>query len=177
MSEQSAKSQRYALAAFQALIEKWQAAIAVVSQALSQDQELYATIMNGSRPFDARAEALVKLLPADAPSELANLLKLMLQDGDLDLLSEVSAALVQTASGQRQPVRAEITSATELTDANRQALQQALSQEYGGDLVFQFRVDPSLMGGLRVRVGDRLIDTSVATRLAALRESLTSVVR
>ena len=108
---------------------------------------------------------------------MVNLLKLMLQEGDMDLLPEVSAALGHAVSGGKQPVRAEITSATELSDAHKQALQQALTQQYGEELVFYFGVDASLMGGLRVRVGDRLIDTSVATRLAALRESLASVVR
>ena len=177
MSDKSAKSQRYAQAAFQALIEKWQAALAVVSEALDKDQELHSRLMDGSRTFDERVKALEGVLPADAPLELANLLKLMLQEGDLDLLADVSGALVQAASGPKQPVRADITSASDLTDAHRQALQQALAQQFGEDLVFHFGVDSSLMGGLRVRVGDRLIDTSVATRLAALRESLASVVR
>lgn len=177
MSDTSAKSQRYAQAAVQALIEKWQSILAETSSALSKDQELYSRLMDGSRDFDERVMALEKVLPAGAPPELANLLKLMLQEGDLDLISKVSAAMARMTSDGRQPVRAEITSATELTSAHKEAVQQALVQQFGDDLVFFFSVDPSLMGGLRARVGDRLIDTSVATRLAALRESLTSVVR
>jgi len=177
MSDTSAKSQRYAQAAVQALIEKWQSTLAEVSNALSKDQELYSRLMDGSRDFAERVTALESVLPAGAPPELVNLLKLMLQEGDLDLISEVSASMARTASGGRQPARAEITSASELTGAHKEAMQQALMQQFGDDLVFFFSVDPSLMGGLRVRVGDRLIDTSVATRLAALRESLTSVVR
>lgn len=177
MSGTSAKSQRYAQAAVQALMEKWQSALAQVSDALSKDQELYSRLMDGSRSFDERVKALESVLPAGAPPELANLLKLMLQEGDLDLIAEVSASMARTASGGKQPVRADISSASVLTDAHKEALQQALVQQFGEDLVFHFSVDPSLMGGLRVRVGDRLIDTSIATRLAALRESLTSVVR
>jgi F-type H+-transporting ATPase subunit delta len=177
MSDKSAKSQRYALAVFQALIEKWQTALADVSAALSKDQDRYSRLMDGSRTYEERVEALEGVLPADAPPEMANLLRLMLQEGDIDLLPEVSAALGQAVAGSKQPVRAEITSATELPDAQKQALQQALTQQFGEELVFYFGVDASLMGGLRVRVGDRLIDTSVATRLAALRESLASVVR
>jgi F0F1-type ATP synthase delta subunit len=50
-------------------------------------------------------------------------------------------------------------------------------KQFGADLTFTFRVDPALLGGLRVRVGDSLMDTSVASRLTALRESLTSAVR
>jgi F-type H+-transporting ATPase subunit delta len=83
----------------------------------------------------------------------------------------------QVASGQQQPIKAEVISAVELSDEEKDSLRQVLTKQFGANLVFSFRVDPALMGGLRVRVGDRLIDTSVASRLAALRESLTSVVR
>jgi len=101
----------------------------------------------------------------------------MLQDGNLDLLSDVGASLGRVASGQQAPVKAEITSAFELSENEKEALRQSLSKQFSGDLSFSFKVDPSIMGGLRVRVGDRLIDTSVASRLTALRESLTSAVR
>ena len=177
MSDKGAKAERYARAAFQALIETWQAAFAEVSEALGMDQELYSFLMDGSQPFDAREQALGNILPEDAPPEFVNLLKLLVQEEDLDLLPDLPSALAKVATGQGQPVRADVTSAVELTDEEKDALQVALSKQFGRELVFNFSVDPALMGGLRVRVGDRLIDTSIASRLAALRESVTSVVR
>ncbi len=91
--------------------------------------------------------------------------------------SAVSAALVQTASGRSGPTKADIVSAVELSADEQAELRRKLAQEYGDGLVYTFSVDSSLLGGLRVRVGDKLIDTSVASRLASLRESLASVVR
>ena len=85
--------------------------------------------------------------------------------------------VAQVAAGKTEAQKAEITSAIELTDKEKDQLRKRLTDEYGAGLTFSFSVDPSLMGGLRVRVGDRLIDNSVATRLAALRESIASVVR
>jgi ATP synthase F1 delta subunit len=80
-------------------------------------------------------------------------------------------------SGQTAPVKAEITSAVELSADDQEQIRQSLVKQYGDGLVFTFQVDPTLLGGLRVRVGDRLMDNSVASRLTKLRESIASVVR
>lgn len=120
---------------------------------------------------------MAKALPADTPAEIYNLLLLMGQEEDLELLPEVASALSETVSGQRAPIKAEIVSAAELSDDDKDQLRKKLTAQYGEGLIFSFREDPSLMGGLRVRVGDHLIDTSVASRLATLRESLSSAVR
>ena len=62
---------------------------------------------------------------------------------------------------------AEITSALPLTDAERQSATRLL-----GARDVQFKVDPSILGGLVVRVGDRVVDDSVVNRMNALQESL-----
>lgn len=63
--------------------------------------------------------------------------------------------------------KATVTSALPLTDAEQKEVKQTLSVT---DVAF--RVDPKILGGLIVRVGDRIVDTSVASRMAGLRESL-----
>ena len=75
----------------------------------------------------------------DAPQEFVNLMKLLVQEGDLDILPELPGALASVATGARQPVRAEVTSAVELTDAEKDALRKTLAQQYGADLVFTFQ--------------------------------------
>lgn len=177
MSDKQAQAQRYAQAVYQAMLEQWQSALNQVQAVLSKDRDLYALVMDGSKDFSERAKALEAALPAGLPSEVVNLVKLLMQEGDLDLLADVGPALGRVVSGQKAPIKAEIASAVELSDQEKDDLRRALAKQFGDDLVFSFAVNPALMGGLRVRVGDRLIDTSIASRLAALRESLTSVVR
>ena len=177
MNTKQAQAQRYAQAVYQAMLEQWQSALNQVQSALANDRTLQATLMDGSRSFDERSRALESVLPAGVPVEIQNLLKLMLQEGSLDSLPDVSAALGRVVSGQQAPVKAEIASAVELSEQEKDSIRQSLLKQFGGDLSFAFSVDPALLGGLRVRVGDRLIDTSVASRLTALRESLTSAVR
>ena len=161
MSDKSARANQYAQAIVAAMLERWQAALAQAAQGLGKGKK-------------ADVDAVV---PADAPPELVNALKLMQERGDLDLIADVSEALSRTMHQQREPVKAEVVSAVELSANEQEQLRQALVAEHGEGLLFSFRVDPALLGGLRVRVGDRLIDTSVASRLTALRESLASVVR
>lgn len=61
--------------------------------------------------------------------------------------------------------------AVETTPSLRQAIETSLSQRYGPGLNVTFRVNPALIGGLRIRVGSDVIDGSVAARLAALEET------
>jgi F-type H+-transporting ATPase subunit delta len=177
MSNKQEQAQRYAQAIYQAMLEQWQSALNEVQAVLNKDQALSAKVTDGSKDFNERVKALEAALPAGFSPEIKNLLKLLVQEGNLDLLSDIRLALGRIVSGQQAPTKAEVTSAVELSDKEKDALRQSLAKQYGADLIFSFYVDPALLGGLRVRVGDRLIDTSVASRLTTLRESLTSAVR
>jgi F-type H+-transporting ATPase subunit b len=67
---------------------------------------------------------------------------------------------------------AEVTSALPLTADEQKAIQQDMLGRLGGTAAISFRVDPSILGGLVVRVGDRVVDGSVAAQLKNLRQSL-----
>jgi len=177
MSDKSARANRYAQATFQAILERWQTALGQASALLNEDQALTTTLQDAQKSMDEKLAALTAALPSDTPAEISNLLKLLLQAGDLDLLPEIGMALTRVATGAVAPAQAEVTSAVELSPEEQEKLRSSLSAQYGDGLVFSFHVDAALLGGLRVRVGDRLIDTSVASRLSALRESLTAAVR
>ena len=66
----------------------------------------------------------------------------------------------------------EIASAVPLTEAEQASLADKLTAQYGSGLQFDYRVDPALLGGLIVRIGDKLIDGSVASKLAAMKQTL-----
>jgi F-type H+-transporting ATPase subunit delta len=67
-----------------------------------------------------------------------------------------------------------VTSAAPLSDAERDAVRERLAAMTGDTVEIETRVDPSLLGGILVRMGDRLIDGSVRGRLERLRTRLTS---
>lgn len=177
MSDKQARVSRYAQAVFQIMVEKWQASLQEVTAAIARDESLAGLLADAGKDGADKVSALEAALPAGLPVEVSNFVKLLAQEGDFSLLPQISAALSQTASGRGGPTKADIVSAVELSADEQSEMRRKLAQEYGDGLVYTFSVDPSLMGGLRVRVGDKLIDTSVASRLASLRESLASVVR
>ena len=67
---------------------------------------------------------------------------------------------------------AHITSAVALTPDERRALEQKLRAKFGRDLSFAYRTDPALLGGIVAKVGDKIIDGSLASRLNAMQEAL-----
>jgi F-type H+-transporting ATPase subunit b len=67
---------------------------------------------------------------------------------------------------------AEVTSALPLTSEERDAVKREVVDQLGGEATISFRVDPSIMGGLVIRVGDRVLDGSVAGKLEGLRQTL-----
>jgi F-type H+-transporting ATPase subunit delta len=102
-----------------------------------------------------------------------NLLSVLMQRGDLTLLNEVIGALRQRIrSAEVGPTAVEVTTAATLADDQRASLESKLTQQYGSALAFSYRVDPAILGGMIVRVGDKLIDGSVASRLAAMKQAL-----
>ena len=75
----------------------------------------------------------------------------------------------------RGEVTAEVTSAHALSDAQVAALKSALKDKLGKDVTLQARVNPAILGGLIVKVGSRMIDTSLRTRLMTVRTQLQEV--
>lgn len=89
---------------------------------------------------------------------------------DLEGVKEALARLESDAAGDA--AEAEVTSAVELTAAEREAIEDRLRRRHGKALTVRYRVEPAILGGLVMRVGDRYIDGSVAARLGQLRRTL-----
>lgn len=170
------QAQNYAQAIIEAMVERWQGTLTQAATAIGGDAKL-ATIMKSSDSVDKKLSALVEAIDNKPSEQEENLLKLIIQAGDSDKMADIVGALSDAARGQSGPRKADITSAVELSDEEQNELKKKLAADYGDNLIFSFSVNEALLGGLRVRIGDRLIDNSVATRLSALRESLSSVAR
>jgi F-type H+-transporting ATPase subunit delta len=80
--------------------------------------------------------------------------------------------LLEKAAGRQQRSVARVISATPLSDAQEQRLAAVLTDLYGRPISVRIALDPSVRGGLVVRVGDEVIDGSIASRFAAARAAL-----
>jgi F-type H+-transporting ATPase subunit delta len=172
----SSKAQTYASVVFETALKDWLNGLGAAATALSHSPGVRRTLADQAVSFKEKQDILVALLPAtpSVPASVRNFLLGMLSNGDITLLDEVVDEInhLAVAAGGPRAVPAEITSAVELTSEERLAIQNRLIEQHGANLEFKFIVNPAILGGLVVRVGDKLLDTSLSSRMAALRHSL-----
>lgn len=165
--------QSYANAFFEAAFERWLGTLQDVATALAGQRQQLAALQAADIDFGRRQQMLDSLLPADADPLVRNLLYTLLQQGELPLLGEVVEALrARVRQAEAGPTPVEVVTAIALTDEQRAALESKLSVQYGPTLSYVYRVDPAILGGMIVRIGDKLIDGSVVSKLAALKQAL-----
>ncbi len=165
------RAQSYASAFFEAAFERWLGALEGIAATLAGNRTLADHLQAAGVDLAKRQAALDGILPADTDPLVRNLLYTLMQRGDLGLVGDVAAAL-RLRRAEAAPIAAEVVTATALDDDQRQTLEDKLSAQYGTGLAFTYRVDPSILGGIIVRVGDKLIDSSVASKLAAMKQAL-----
>ena len=90
-------------------------------------------------------------------------------------LPAIIKAFQKMLADKRGEVAAEVTAAHALTDAQKAAVSDAIKRVVGGKVSIDMKVDPSLLGGLIVRVGSRMIDGSVKTKLQKLQLAMKGV--
>ncbi len=129
----------------------------------------------GSPTFDADAKARGLAAIADAAgfaSTTKKFLGLVAANRRAAALPGMIAAFEQIAAKDRGAVSAEVVTALPLTDAQTRALAASLRTALGRDPEIETRVDPAILGGLKVRVGSRLFDASLKSRLDQLKFAL-----
>ncbi len=102
----------------------------------------------------------------------ANFVRLVAQNRRLAVLPAMIEAYRALVAERRGEIRVRVTSAAKLTAAQAKKVTAALKEALGSEVHIENEVDPSIMGGLVVRAGSRMIDTSVKTRLNTLKSML-----
>lgn len=105
----------------------------------------------------------------------ANFLGVLTENRRLKTLATVIEDFFTLLASARGEVTAEVTSAQKLSDDQVEALRARLKAAVGSDVTFNTVVDPRLLGGLVVKVGSRMIDSSVKTKLQNLKTSMKGV--
>lgn len=131
-----------------------------------------ATNKLGDATGDDLATAVIASLPADAPREVKNLVLALGKEGKLNQLAAVVHAFEGFTQRGSVALTGEVVSANELDTKQRELIAQDLRSKYGDNLELRFSVDPSLVGGLIIRVGDQVLDNSLRTRLSAIQRSM-----
>jgi F-type H+-transporting ATPase subunit delta len=178
MAGRDSGPRRYAEAAFEVAqrddtVEAWRAELDMAA-AITSDPEVGRALANPAVPFQTRLAAVRESIGRGVSPGALNLIGLMLRRGRIEQLPRVAAEFQRLDNTRQGITLATATSAAPLGPDEVQALTERLEQMTDGRVELDLQVDPSLLGGLVVRVGDRLIDGSVRGRLERLRNQLAS---
>ena len=165
-------SRKYANAIFSLALETWLTVLNGVKDKLADNPQLAESLQDANRPFAERQKELDGLIPAESDQPVRNFLYSLLRDGQIGLLGDVLADLERMSRGGPLVQTAYVTTAIALTDSDQEQFRQKLKAQYGDDLELVFKVDPAVIGGAVVQVGDKVIDGTVATRLEAMSNAL-----
>jgi len=176
MARARSGGRRYAEAAFElagrdSTFDRWRDDLRLAASVLG-DADVARVVGSQSLPLNEREAVIDRALGGDVLPQVLNLVRLLARRGRLDLLPVVAAEFTTLLNRRRGIVPALVTSAAPLTPAEDAAMRTKVRQLAGAEVDLSTRVDPALIGGVTVRIGDRLHDASVRGRLERLREDL-----
>lgn len=145
-----------------------------IAESFESSNELRAALTDPQLPADKKSAIIDELLEGKASSLTVGLVQLIVSQGRASELPSIARALVETAAATRNKAVAEIRSAIPLDQETIDRLAAALSKATGKQLEVKAVVDESVVGGIVARVGDVVIDGSVASRFDSLRHAIQS---
>ena len=165
---------RTSLAYAQMLLElatdSWLHGLRLASRRL-RESTLAAQLEDPATSADDKARLLAPAL-SDVTPPAATFVRSLVTEGELNKLDTIVDEFEALVVRRSKYMLAHVRSVVSLTDGERKQLEQNLARRFGNDLEFEYEQDPALIGGVIVRVGDEVIDGSLAGKLAALRERL-----
>ena len=122
---------------------------------------------------DAQSKALTAVLEKAGISGIAaNFLKVVTANRRLFLVSDVIRAFRALVARFKGEATADVTVAEQLNDKNLDALKTALKTVTGKDVALNVKIDPSIIGGLVVKLGSRMVDSSLRTKLNSIKHAM-----
>jgi F-type H+-transporting ATPase subunit delta len=178
MARRDTAVRRFAEAAFQVAtrdetVDLWRSELETAA-AIVADEKVGHALANPSIPLVERTATAEATFSKIVSRPVLNLIGLMLRRGRIEELPRLAAEFRRLDNARQGITLATATSASPLSPDEVRALTERMEQYTGGRIVLDVKVDPSLLGGMVVRVGDRLIDGSVRSRLERLRNQLVS---
>jgi F-type H+-transporting ATPase subunit delta len=168
-------AKRYAQAAYELALQdgnlrEWEGALGQMAEFMG-DVEVRRVLENTRVGMDAK-QRLIEAALGDLPRLPLNLARLLVRKGRTSLADDIVSQFQELVEQREGIARVKARTAVPLSDAERQSLTERLEQQTGRRVVLETEVDPALLGGVMVQIGDRLVDASTRARLEALRDNL-----
>lgn len=181
VSESTGIAGRYATAVFELArdgkaLKALEADAAALEEALGSSADFRDLITSPIYDREEQSKAIAAIVAKMGLGELvSNTLALMAQKRRLFVLPQLVEALQALIADEKGEVTAEVAAAKALTKAQQDKLAKALKAAVGKDVNIKLAVDESLIGGLVVKVGSKMIDSSIRSKLAGLQNAMKEV--
>jgi F-type H+-transporting ATPase subunit delta len=164
-------ARNYAEALF-AAGDKFGALLDAVAGAIGADERIATALESPRVSKAAKAGILERGLKGEAPREFVRFLQAMVRRGRQGLLAEIAQEYQVLLDQKLNRVHAGVTLSTEPDARTEKQVIERLTKALGREVRAYFRSDPKILGGVVVRVGDRIFDGSVRRRLTALQRRM-----
>jgi F-type H+-transporting ATPase subunit delta len=178
VARRATAARRYAEAAFEIgraerTLDRWESDLALLREAVALP-ELQQLIEHPAVPYAEKERVLRRVVGNDVAPQAINLVLLMVRRGRPGQIGPMVDRFTELLRRERGISLAEVRTAQPLDDEQRAAISERLRSLTGDQIEMNEVVDESLIGGIAVRIGDRLYDASVRSRLERLRARLTA---
>ena len=172
----SSAAKRYAEAVFslgkeRGTLDAWQGDLALLDSIVA-DNRIATYLTNPSVTAERKTAAIATALDANVQPETHNLAKLLIERGRVTLMPQIREIFDDHLRAERGIVVAEVTTAEQLNDEERDLVRQKLEQITGKQVELNMTIDPEIIGGIIIRIGDQVIDGSVRNKLERMRARL-----
>jgi F-type H+-transporting ATPase subunit delta len=176
MAEPSTVARPYAEAAFRladaaGALAKWSQALAALAQ-VSASERVRTAVADPGRSDAQAAGIYIGILGGQLDAEAENFVRVLAENGRLGLLREIQVQFDALKNEREGVVEAEVYSAFELTEAQLADLVQRLEKKTGRKVKARIEIQKDLIAGVKVVLGDKVIDGSARAQLAALESAL-----
>jgi len=135
--------------------------------------EVADALTNPLYPIDVREKVMAGLIESIGVDKVsANFLNLLVEKKRAEILPEIAEEFQMMVDDEKNISHGSVTSAVELSDELQAKVQAALEKLTGKKVELSTSVDPSLIGGIVAKVGDLVLDGSIKTQLAGLKDSI-----
>lgn len=143
-----------------------------VADAVEGQRDLEIFLEHPSTPREAKKEVVQQIFAHEVGELTLKILLYLIDKRRETILTDIARAYKNLTYEARGIVEAHVRSAMALTESETARLTQALEKRSGNQIVLRETVDPSLLGGLVVQMGDTLLDGSVKRQLSELKDAL-----
>ena len=162
------------LAAASDAVDEVDAGFAAIVSAIRGHTGLMATLVDVVVPGSKKRDIMRDIFSAEVPSEAVAIASVMAERGHAALIDDVAAAYRSLLESERGIVVAEVVTAVPLTDESRASLAKKLTDSLGRPVSLRERVDASIIGGIVINVGGRVLDGSLSSQLDSVRSALSN---